>query len=704
MINIHTPINNIPGIGEFYSKKLAKLGIFTIEEILLHTPHRYEDFSKISNISDLESGKSYTVKAQIKGLQNKKIFKKNMVLTEGTISDKTGSIGVTWFNQSYLINSISEKDIFFLSGKVGIRSKKLSLTNPSFERVSSDPTHTGGMIPVYPETRGLSSKWLRFVIKNILEKTKGNIPDILPKKILREYLLLSREESLRKIHFPISIKEIKNSKKRLSFEQIFLIQIAILGEKIRISREKAVSIPINIKSIKKFTSLLEFKLTDAQKKSSWRILKDMERDYPMNRLLEGDVGSGKTIVATMAIANTAKAGFQSAFMAPTEVLAKQHFKEIFKVLKNFNMNIGLLTGKEDKYYSKKLKSDFIEISRKKLLEKTLDGEIDLLIGTHALIQDKVKFKNLALVILDEQHRFGVKQRSKMITQKREDMKKIPHLLSMTATPIPRTLAMSIYGDLDLSLIDELPKGRKKIITKMIMPNDRKKAYSVIREEVKKNRQAFVICPKIEPSTEIDKISKWSTAKAVKEEHKILSDEIFPEFSVGLIHGKMAIKEKERAMKNFRNGKTDILVSTSVVEVGIDVPNATVIMIEGADRFGLAQLHQLRGRVGRDKNRSYCFLVPESFSEKTKKRIKAIVNCNNGFKLAERDLELRGPGDFIGSRQWGIPDIAMGAFSDMKLVESARDAARTILEESISLNKYPLLKSKIAEIRKKMHLE
>jgi ATP-dependent DNA helicase RecG len=418
-------------------------------------------------------------------------------------------------------------------------------------------------------------------------------------------------------------------------------------------------------------------------------------------------------------------------MAPTEILAKQHFQEVSRLLQNFNVNIGLLTGKEDKFISKKLKNEVIEISRQKILEKARNAEIDLLIGTHALIQDKVKFGKLGLVILDEQHRFGVKQRAKLLTHKilRDDGKiKIPHLLSMTATPIPRTLALTIYSDLDLSLITELPKGRKKIITRFIPPEERKKAYSFIKKEIKKGRQVFVICPRIEPSTKAElgvgytnqkkDILGWAEVKAVKEEYEKLSKVVFPDLKVGMLHGKMATKEKEKTMRDFKNKtsrsalcnrppikkKIDILVSTSVIEVGIDVPNATVMMIEGAERFGLAQLHQFRGRVGRSKYQSYCFLFTDSPAKKTAQRLKALISSENGFQLAEKDLEIRGPGDLTGVRQWGIPDLAMASLKDIFLVERTKEAAKEILIEDPELKKYPLLRERIEEFRKRIHLE
>ena len=498
----------------------------------------------------------------------------------------------------------------------------------------------------------------------------------------------------------------QKAKLRFSFEELFFIQLFVLRERNKLAQEKAAAIPADIDLIKRFVDSLDFKLTDAQRKSAWQILKDIEKPRPMNRLLEGDVGSGKTVVAAIAALNVARAGYQTAFMAPTEILAKQHFNGISKALQNFKLDIGLLTGKSDKFTSKKLKNDFIEISRKKLLEKSSNNEINILIGTHALIQDKVKFGKLALVVLDEQHRFGVEQRAKLCKRNAgKDGQIIPHLLSMTATPIPRTLALTIYGDLDLSLIDELPKGRKKVETKVISPEERKKAYDFIRKEVKKGRQVFVICPRIEKPEEGKKdVMGWSEAKAVKEEYKKLSEEIFPDLKVGMLHGKIASAEKERTMRDFKNQKTDILVSTSVVEVGVDIPNATVMMIEGADRFGLAQLHQFRGRVGRGKYQSYCFLFTESPSANTKARLKALVNCESGFELAEKDLEIRGPGDFLGVKQWGIPDLMMSSLKDLNLVQKTRESAKEILQQDPQLKNYPLLQARLKNFRERIHLE
>ncbi|MBU3895765.1 ATP-dependent DNA helicase RecG, partial [Patescibacteria group bacterium] len=535
-----------------------------------------------------------------------------------------------------------------------------------------------------------------------------NIPETLPEEIAKEFMPLKK--ALWAIHFPDFLKNAEEAKKRFAFEELFYIELFVLRERLKISKEKAIAIPVKLEAIKTFVESLPFNLTDDQRKSAWQALKDMEKPRPMNRLVQGDVGSGKTVVAAIAALSAAKAGYQTAFMAPTEILATQHFKTVFDVLKRFNISVGLLTGKKDRIYSYKLKTDTIDVSRNKIL-KMIRGEISpytgkletrlsVIIGTHALIQGQVKFGKLALVVVDEQHRFGVEQRARLCAQNGGN---IPHFLSMTATPIPRTLALTIYGDLDLSLITQMPKGRKKIITEIIEPKNREKTYLFIREEVKKGRQVFVICPRIEAKKTEDVLG-WSEVKAVEAEYERLSKEVFPDLRMGILHGKMKSKEKEKIMKDFKSKKTDILVSTSVVEVGIDIPNASVMMIEGAERFGLAQLHQFRGRVGRSEHQSYCFLLTTFPDQLNRKRLKALVSYDSGFKLAEKDLDLRGPGDLSGTRQWGLPDIAMNSLKDLPLIEKTRQLAKDLLSRDPELKKYPLLSEKVKQFREKIHLE
>lgn len=685
-------------------KRLKKLKIKTVSDFIFHFPSRYDDFSNILPISKIKFNEVCTIQGKISDITSERTWKKGLFVTKALITDKTGSASAVWFNRPYLSKTLKNGDTVFLSGKLSIGKREAYFSNPSYEKIPEDEIsiHTGGLVPIYPLTEGIGSRWLRYLLKPVLLEVRNKIQETIPEKVIKENNLLNISDALWQVHFPDSKELAGQAKKRFSFEELFFIQLFVIRERAKLAKEKAIAVPINIDLIKKFVDSLPFKLTDSQRKESYRILKDMEKSCPMNRLLEGDVGSGKTLVAAIPALNTAKKGFQVAFMAPTEILAKQHFNSISKLLAGYNIDVGLLTGKQDQFVSKKLKNQVIEISRKKLLEKTLNGDLNILIGTHSLIQEKVKFNNLALIVLDEQHRFGVEQRAKLSKNHRE--KFIPHLLSMTATPIPRTLALTIYGDLDLSLLNELPKGRKKIITTIVQPEERKKTYAFIKNEVKKGRQVFVICPKIEKKKDEDEFSAWSEVKAVKEEYEKLAEEIFPELVVAMIHGKMKTTEKEMIMKDMKNKKIDILVSTSVIEVGIDIQNATVMMIEGAERFGLAQLHQFRGRVGRAEHQSYCFLFTTAPDQLNRKRLKALVDSENGFKLAEEDLKIRGPGSFTGTRQWGIPDLMMNSLTDLKLVETCKEAAKNILIDDPQLKKNPLLEERLKRFREKIHLE
>ena len=702
-MDIFTPLSQLSGIGNITQRKLKKLGIKTIRDLFYHFPHRYEDFSNLINIKDVRPEQNVTVHGKILEIKTTRTWKRKLFITEALVEDDSAAIKIVWFGQPYLPKILKKGDFVSLAGKVSTGKNGLFLSSPSYEKIfePSDLIHTDGLVAVYPETEGLSSRWIRKLIKSLLENLRYKIQETLPEDLLKESSLPKIQDALWQIHFPKNLKEAEKARERFAFEELFIIELFVFKERIKISKTDSPTIPTNLPTTQKFVGSLPYKLTDAQRKCAWQILKDMEKSHPMNRLLEGDVGSGKTVVATIATLNVAKAGFQTAIMAPTEILAKQHFKEISKLLFPFKLKIALLTGKEDQIASVKLKNETIAISRQKILEKTLSGEINVLIGTHALIQDKVRFKNLGLVVVDEQHRFGVEQRAKLTKQK-----SVPHLLSMTATPIPRTLALTIYGDLDLSIIDELPKGRKKIITKIILPQERQEVYDFIRNEIEEDRQAFIICPRIEfkEKKEGSDFLGWSEVKAVKEEYEKLSKEIFPDLSIAMLHGKMKVKEKEKIMRDFKIQKTDILVSTSVVEVGIDIPNATVMAIEGAERFGLSQLHQFRGRVGRSIFQSYCFLFTTSANQLTKQRLKALVQAANGFELSEKDLEIRGPGQFSGKRQWGLPDLAMSSLKNLPLVEKTKTIAKSILEKDFTLKNRPILLARLNDFKKRIHLE
>lgn len=701
------PVENVPRVGPIFAKKLKKMKINTLADLLFNFPKSYKDFSNVSFIKNIKINEENCLKGKIIDIGLEKTWVKKMSIITALIQDETASIQAIWFNQPYLMNILKKGDEVLLAGKVIIKNGRIIVSSPVYEKVSSqETTHLGRVVPVYQESKGLTSRYFRYVLKPILKNLAEKIPETLPEEIRKEYNLLELKEALYQIHFPDSMKMAQKARERFSFENIFFISLFSCKKRVENQKEKAPRIPINQQIIDRFIASLPFELTKSQKGASKEILKDMDKTWPMNRLLQGDVGSGKTVVAVLAAINAVKNKNQVVLMAPTEILTKQHFKTFFNFLKNFNINIGLLTGKEDKYYSKKLKSDTIEISREKILEKTLKGEIDILIGTQALIapekkkknKRKLLFKNLGLVIVDEQHRFGVKQRAALSAKNQE---KIPHLLSMTATPIPRSLALTLWGDLDLSVITQLPKGRRKIITKIVTEKNRKETYQFIEKEIKKGGQAFVICPRIEANNEEDEKAE---IKTVEREYEKLSQRIFPNLKIEMLHGKMSAKEKEKKMKDFRAKKFDILVSTSVVEVGIDIPNATIMMIEGADRFGLAQLHQFRGRVGRSNLQSYCFLLTESKNPATRERLKAMIKYDNGFKLSEIDLKLRGPGDFFGVKQWGLPDFTMALIKDVEMVEKTRKTAEKILKKDPELETYPILKKRLEAFEEKIHLE
>lgn len=733
-LSLQTPIEKLPQIGPAYIKKLHKIGVETAGDLLFYFPFRYDDFSEVKKISEVELGEVVSVYGKIIDIRNIRTWKRKMNITEALIEDDSGAIKAVWFNQPFLVRNLKAGANVSLSGKVVYAQEGLQLSNPAYELLGGRQIlHTARFVPVYHETEGLSSKWLRAHIKPLM-KLASEAKECLPYEIIKRQKLFALPEAIRQIHFPADKNKAEIAKRRLAFDELFLIQLYMLSQKKKWRENRAVSIKFDDKlqkQIKDFVDSLSFKLTNAQRISAWNIIKDLEKPKPMNRLLEGDVGSGKTLVALIAALAVIKSGHQVAFMAPTEILARQHFLEAVKrfgklaqevppqlslsggrigsspggesgvissaTTLNLNITVALLTASENKIYEDGKER---EINRKKLLERIKNGEINILIGTHSLIQEHIIFRNLAFSIVDEQHRFGIDQRAKSqkeILNIKDGLKTVPHLLSMTATPIPRTLALTVYGDLDLSILDEMPKGRQKIITKLVAPANRELAYKFIRDRVKKGRQVFVICPLIEESDILE-------VKSATQEYEKLKNKIYPDLKIGLLHGRMKSKEKEKVMEEFSGGKINILVSTSVVEVGIDVPNAGIMLIEGADRFGLAQLHQFRGRVGRGEHQSFCFLFTDSTSSTTRKRLKALIKSANGFELAEKDLEIRGPGELIGVRQSGLPDLAMASLSDAELIKNAREEAKKLISEDSRLAKYPKLAEKLKRFRKKVHFE
>ena len=694
MPTINSKLSEIPRIGLKYAPVLKKLNIETVRDFLMHFPFRYEDYSQRVSIDNLSAGTTATVMGEIVRSKLIRTWKKKMLITECFIKDETGIVRAVWFNQPYVSDSLTEGKGVRLSGKVSQDPKGLFFSNPAWELSSRVPTNTGRLVPIYPETEGLTSKWIRWQMQNLI-KYADDLKDPIPENILKELHLPSLQDAICYAHFPKTIKQSVLAQKRIAFDQMFLAQLASQSVKIFWNKKQAVSISFDEKLIKKFVESLPFSLTNTQRKSAFQILKDIEKPMPMNRLLNGDVGSGKTVVAAMAILNAVNAGYQVALMAPTEVLARQHYDSISKLFSKQNISVALLTNSYQIANNNK-------VMRAELLNEIKNGKINIVIGTHALIQKDIKFKNLVLVIVDEQHRFGVDQRAYLqqkITEINDGLpEKTPHLLSMSATPIPRTLALAFFGNLHLSVLDEMPRNRKKIITKIISSRDREKTYDFVRQEVKNGRQIFIIFPLVEES------SKMTELKAATEEHKRLSKNIFPDLKLALLHGKMKSAEKEKIMQDFKDKKYDILVSTSVVEVGIDIPNATIMIIEDADRFGLSQLHQFRGRVGRSDIQSYCFLFTGSSSSLAKDRLKALEKYSSGFDIAEKDFQMRGPGEFFGTRQSGLPDIAMQNVTNVKLIEISQSYAEKILKESPDLKKYPLLRKELEKFNQNVHLE
>ncbi|MFA6300814.1 MAG: ATP-dependent DNA helicase RecG [Candidatus Paceibacterota bacterium] len=707
-------------------KALRRLNIFSVADLLFHFPVRYSDLSVIKNISELIPGDMATVYGKVSKLKTKKSFHTKIPMAEGEIEDLSGKIKITWFNQAYLAKMIKNGENVKLTGKVTAGKNEIYLANPEFEKMPNMPidkhdtlfsgeniSNAGFSYPIYIETRGITSKWFYHAIEKIFkDRTLGEMEDYIPNDILKKYHLPTLKTALVWIHKPKNKDDAESARKRFAFEEVFCIQLERQHDKFEYRKNKSFQIKTSKQIVEDFLKRFPFSLTNSQKKSTETILEDLTKNFPMSRLLEGDVGSGKTAVAATAAYATINqrpngqnfGNLQVAYMAPTEILATQHFESFIQYFKHLPINVGLITGSGCRKFPAKTigpaggGASWTTISRAQLLKWVANGEIPILIGTHALIQKTVKFKNLALAIIDEQHRFGTSQRRKLV---RKDGV-APHLLSMTATPIPRTLALTIYGDLDLSLLDEMPLGRKQIITEIITPNKRGKTYEQIRGELKNGRQLYVICPRInEPDPEKELALNVKSAVA---EAKRLKKEVFPEYEIGVLHSKMSKEKKEKVMADFVANKINILCATSVVEVGVNIPNATVIIIEGAERFGLAQLHQLRGRIIRSTHQAYCYIFAEAKSEKTISRLKALKTAKNGFELAELDLTLRGAGELGGTKQWGITDLGMEAIKNIKMVEAARTEAIRLIEEDPELTKYPFLKQKVKQKTSEFHFE
>jgi ATP-dependent DNA helicase RecG len=699
---------------------LRRLGIATVRDLLYHFPARHERAGASASTTTLIPGTKVTLIGTLSKLEAKKLWKSRRAVTEGWFTDSSGRVKVMWFNQPYMAKMAPQDTPVRLTGSVGGSAEKPYITNPEAVAVTGADLLEGmfkegpeieshlEIFPIYPESRGITSKWFYHALKRLFEaKVHERIEDPIPPEIRERYHLPDLATSLVWIHAPEEERHATAAKKRFSFEEIFSIQVARAKERAENAALPSFHITDAAAHVERFLSTVPFPPTNAQRRAIADILRDFEQPHPMARLLEGDVGAGKTLVAAAtayAVVHSRPPGrksgtLQVAYMAPTEILAGQHFQSFIEYFKDLPINIALMTGSGCKKFPSKVgKGAATEISRTQLLKWIKSGEIAMLVGTHALIQKKVEFQHLAFTIVDEQHRFGTRQRREL-AHKGDAM---PHFLSMTATPIPRTLALTIYGDLDLSILDELPPGRAKITTEIVTPKARASAYERMRAELQKGRQAYVICPRInEPDP--SKLNALQ-ARSAKAEAARLQKEVFPEYEVGLLHGAMKPAEKDEVMSDFARGVIHVLVATSVVEVGINVPNATVIMIEGAERFGLAQLHQLRGRVQRSSHPPICFLLPESKGEMAMKRLKALEKSDDGFKLAETDLETRGAGDLYGSRQWGMSDLGMEALQNARLIRAARDEAAALIERDPTLRQHPALRTRVENAGASLHRE
>ena len=640
-------------------------------DLIFYFPRRFDDFSHVMSIGALGPEMTVTIQGRLDMIANRRSRRSRMIVTEALVSDETGSAKVVWFNQPFLIKNLKVGDRVSLSGKTNDRYYDLQMISPSYERLGlTDTIHTGRLTPVYSLPEKITQKQFRASMRAALDECRNDIDEWLPAEILASEQFTPIADALEHIHFPSTAEAFNTAQQRFKFEELFLLQLGNAEIKHSLAHQRAQTIPFDEKNTKAFIASLPFTLTKEQKEVAWGIIRDIGKHTPMNRLLQGDVGTGKTVVAALAMLNVVRAGYQCALMAPTEILAQQHFKTLCGLFEKFDISIALITS-----------------GHREAVEDS-----GIIIGTHALIQERVQFKHLALVVVDEQHRFGVAQR-KALREKNSDQT-MPHLLSMTATPIPRSLALTVYGDLDISTIRTLPKGRKKIITKIVPQHYRDWTYDFIRKQVARGHQTFVICPIINQSDTLG-------VRSVTEEYTRLTAGPFRNERVAMLHGRIKTKEKEKIMGDFRDHQSDILVTTSVIEVGIDVPNATIMFIEGAERFGLAQLHQLRGRVGRAEHQSYCFLAPSDEEKEEIARLKAVVATQDGFALAEKDLELRGEGDVFGLRQSGMPRLKIATLFDVDLIQKARGYAEAYAS---CLEEYPALYARVDAFRQDVHRE
>jgi ATP-dependent DNA helicase RecG len=666
----------VRGVGEAVAKGLRQLGIKTVFDLVDYLPTRYEDYSEVSSIANLQPG-AVTIKATVKQATGRYV-RRGMHITEAVVSDETGSVRVTWFNQPYRAAALKTGQEYYVSGTYELSHQRFQIMNPSAELVKDFPLNTARIIPVYRQSKTIKTNQIRKLIAACVP-TLRTLPETLPKWMLSEYSLVSRAEAVEAMHYPDTAEQLAAARRRLGFEEVLELSLASLLNKQESMRENALSIPFDAVLAKEFVAQLPFQLTNDQRRVVWQAYQDMEHRYPMNRLVEGDVGSGKTVVAAMTALMAIREGYQVAFMAPTELLARQHYATFISLthaiasFKQIELLVGSMTGKE----------------KKEVYARIADGSAGIIIGTHALFQESVAMQRLGLIIVDEQHRFGVEQRKALMAKAGH----MPHVLSLTATPIPRSLALTLYGELDISILKEKPAGRLPIATKLVSPVNRNRLYEAIRGEIESGRQAFVVCPTIESKDE----GQESTGAAAEDVYDELQKKQLKGLRIGLLHGKQKPADKEAVMQQFIERTLDVLVATTVIEVGVDVPNASIMVIESAERFGLAQLHQLRGRVGRGSEQSQCYMLL-SDTKAPGKRLRAIESSNDGFKLAELDLDIRGPGAIYGALQHGALDLRIVKLSDTVLIAEARAAAQTFIDQGEDLLQYVELYEKVTRLR------
>ncbi|MFA4818332.1 MAG: ATP-dependent DNA helicase RecG [Patescibacteria group bacterium] len=681
MLSLLNPITNISGIGPAMAKKLATLEIFTVNDLLWHLPIRYEDYSQITPIKQLTAGDKVTIKGRVNLISARRSFKSRLTITQAVISDDTGSIKAIWFNQPYLIKNLKAGDIILLSGKLSLSNYGLQLEQPTYEPSKTYGVHTGRLVPYYSLHGLLNNHWLRTQINKVLPLAKG-INDWLPAAIKNQAKIINLNQTIIQLHFPKNHNDILQARRRLAFDELYLInlQAKLARQSLRQLKSPVIDYSPDTKN---FVAGLPWQLTVDQKQAAWKIIKDLGQAKPMFRLLQGDVGSGKTIVAGIAALNAVKAGWQVALVAPTEILAKQHFHTLADLFKDYPISLALLSRG---YHLLNRPNDNKKTTSASIKKLLAEDKINIIVGTHSLLQKTIQWARLGFVIIDEQHRFGVEQRRYLMNQPQA---LYPHLLSLSATPIPRSLALSIYGDLDISLIKSMPSGRLPITTKIVEPNQRTAAYQLIKQEIAEQNRVFIICPLIEDDDE-------GGQKSVTTEADRLAQEVFKSIKIGRLHGKMSSQQKTEAMNNFKNGTTPILVTTTVVEVGVDVPEATIMAIEGAEHFGIAQLHQLRGRVGRSSRQSYCLLFTDQ-KNNLPSRLQAMVKYQNGFALAEYDLAERGPGSLLGDIQSGYFNLKYADLVNAELLVTVRNAAQYTIQTDPNFTKWPQIKQQLKNI-------